>query len=819
MTPKGSRKRVKPSPSGADSTSPAAPSHAARDRSDSQLSGRASWYPGSWSTVSRTSKAAPVTEVARESISVAKNVASGIAESTTSLLENPKRARHPSLQLTRKAGNSTRSLPADATTTRLNIASDGTVSTTALDNIDSSTPTGASTPNKEANGEGTGKQIEKAPHEQQTDITTQSGPPAPHTEETIPTEQPGGWLSWIYRTGPIDSSTTPGSQPIEVTQGEPDKIGGESAAKDTNGAGEEQESSQEQTVDQPSNITQSSPQPPKRSWLQMWYGIGSSDTKLTQTPKEEPAPEAPTESTKAADEDVEMAPKDPQDGSSETHEQPAQQPGVAKPSGWSFWSREPSKGTTPTRPQEVEAVEATMDQTTPSRPTSLEPSPETNVNITQKGSLKIKSPKNGQRKDGAVPTVETTSANTIVPTEPQPAEVSASKQLQKILPNQVLPRFEETYHLEESPSLLQSLGRMLHYSKGPEHRHVARIKEPPRIRRALAIGVHGYFPAPVIRSVLGQPTGTSIRFSNMAAEAIRKWTADHGYSCEVEKIALEGEGRIADRVDLLWKLLLNWMEEIRKADFILVACHSQGVPVSIMLVAKLIAFGCLDAKRVGICAMAGVNMGPFSSYRSRWISGSAGELFEFELPSSKVSKDYEAALRCALDFGARISYIGSIDDQLVSLESSLFSPIAHPYIYRSVFVDGRVHAPSFLSHLVGFALKLRNLGIPDHGLIRELSSPLAGSLYTGDGHSRLYDDEAVYYVPDATLNIKRTSPLASSNPYILPFAMRGLLEEEHVRRQLHDETMELLRQFDDWKPSSKVLKDVKFRLEGIRSKL
>jgi hypothetical protein len=49
-----------------------------------------------------------------------------------------------------------------------------------------------------------------------------------------------------------------------------------------------------------------------------------------------------------------------------------------------------------------------------------------------------------------------------------------------------------------------------------------------------------------------------------------------------------------------------------------------------------------------------------------------------------------------------------------------------------------------LSHLVGFALKLRNLGISDHGLIRELSQPLAGSLYTGEGHSRLYDDEAVY---------------------------------------------------------------------------
>jgi hypothetical protein len=45
---------------------------------------------------------------------------------------------------------------------------------------------------------------------------------------------------------------------------------------------------------------------------------------------------------------------------------------------------------------------------------------------------------------------------------------------------------------------------------------------------------------------------------------------------------------------------------------------------------------------------------------------------------------------------------------------------------------------------VGFALKLRNLGVSDHGLIRELSIPLAGSLYSGEGHSRLYYDDQVY---------------------------------------------------------------------------
>ena len=94
--------------------------------------------------------------------------------------------------------------------------------------------------------------------------------------------------------------------------------------------------------------------------------------------------------------------------------------------------------------------------------------------------------------------------------------------------------------------------------------------------------------------VLGQPTGTSLKFASEAAIAIQKWTAKHGYACEIEKIALEGEGLIADRVDTLWQLLLNWLDSIGKADFIMLACHSQGVPVAVMLMAKLINLGCLN---------------------------------------------------------------------------------------------------------------------------------------------------------------------------------------------------------------------------------
>jgi len=422
--------------------------------------------------------------------------------------------------------------------------------------------------------------------------------------------------------------------------------------------------------------------------------------------------------------------------------------------------------------------------------------------------------------------------------------------------------------------------------------HVFISPHPSKIKSAIAIGIHGYFPAPLIQKVLGQPTGTSIRFANHAAAAIRAWTEEHqpDTPCDVESVALEGEGYIADRVNTLWKLMLNWLSHLRKADLVLVACHSQGVPVAIMLIAKLIQLGCLSpSARIGVCAMAGVNLGPFVDYKSRFFGSVATELFEFSRPESKVSRDYASSLEVVLRHGVRITYVGSMDDQLVSLESSLFSNLTHSYVQRAVFVDGRHHPSDFISHLVAFALKLRNLGISDHGLIRELSFPLAGSIYGGEGHSRVYDDAAVYSlaleftlettevnpatvivppsntnsnensvdqerwssgerrrstsgIPSSTLlanRIRRGSinasmlpgiapviapyevpaPGGSANPYFLPWAMRGILEEESVKKNMRAEVQELVKLFEDWKPVSKPLKDVRFRLEAVRSRL
>lgn len=74
-------------------------------------------------------------------------------------------------------------------------------------------------------------------------------------------------------------------------------------------------------------------------------------------------------------------------------------------------------------------------------------------------------------------------------------------------------------------------------------------------------------------------------------------------------------------------------------------------------------------------------------------------------------------------------------------------------------------------------------------------------------------------VGDIPLQLKKYEIPTNANPYVLPWTMRGILEEDFVKTELDKEVTELLKQFDDWKPATKVLKDVKYRLEAVRSKL
>ena len=120
-----------------------------------------------------------------------------------------------------------------------------------------------------------------------------------------------------------------------------------------------------------------------------------------------------------------------------------------------------------------------------------------------------------------------------------------------------------------------------------------------------------------------------------------------------------------------------------------------------------------------------------------------------------------------------------------------------------------------------------------------ITSALAGPI-TGGGHSKIYNDPQVYRLAlDFALKTE-SSPLAieqnvkfkpfditklgsGSNPFNLPWCARGLFFE--VSRRLNsdgrgtEEIDAVFQEFDEWEPASKALKDVKYRLNGIRAKL
>ncbi|KAH9244717.1 hypothetical protein BSLG_002278 [Batrachochytrium salamandrivorans] len=496
--------------------------------------------------------------------------------------------------------------------------------------------------------------------------------------------------------------------------------------------------------------------------------------------------------------------------------------------------------------------------------------------------------------------------------------------------NRVLPSYEEelqadnTVVRESNPRWLynQSLYRLnewYHYlmghtnvphSSGPLSNAIDRLTRTPfHIERVVIIGVHGWFPGRLIQRVVGEPTGTSLHFAQKMALACRHFFFDrYGISLPMDAmsiIPLQGEGKVEERVELLYDQLLDpkhdWVNAIRNADLVLVSAHSQGTPVATILVSRLIEQGILDPtkQRTGILAMAGISHGPYPQLKSSLIvqyveSDPARQLFEFNDPNSEISQAYYIAAHKVLSAGTRFIAVGSWYDQAVPLYSATLYGLNHPNIYRALYIDAADYQPDFLSHLVVFALALRNAGLHDHGLIVHLSDVLAGNIYGfgTQGHYAIYEEEKTYMVAVAwtmghrqswsrpapqppsdptqsfgldastiqpsllTLFLsyfkqkKITGEQASStcdtsqkllpashesvlldppfeapqkiNPFHLPWIMAKLISDPNIaaNAKIHSDLLSIIKLFDTWDVgNSRSLKDVKYRLEPLRSKL
>ncbi|RKP22361.1 hypothetical protein SYNPS1DRAFT_20172 [Syncephalis pseudoplumigaleata] len=322
----------------------------------------------------------------------------------------------------------------------------------------------------------------------------------------------------------------------------------------------------------------------------------------------------------------------------------------------------------------------------------------------------------------------------------------------------------------------------------------------------------------------------------------------------VTLMPLNGEGKVQHRVEKLYATLMAperaaWRAALSEADCVFVTTHSQGTPVSTMLLARLLREGIVRTHRQRVCmlAMAGISHGPFPFLKDnvvvRYVEADAArELFHFMDAERDVSVRYRNDMHTVLKQGVKVVCVGSMADQVVPLYSGIMHGFSHPSLLRAIYIDGVDYTGDFLTSLISFALRLRNHGIHDHGLIVYLSEAIAGSLYSGtQGHSTIYEELQVYALAVRWLLDAHPEPLRGGqpvehpadpiltpfqaderlNPYYLPWIMRGLLEDSRLRKNkaLLRDIEQLQRQFEQWEPVSRPMKELKFRLEPLRARL
>ncbi|KAJ3031324.1 UNVERIFIED_CONTAM: hypothetical protein HDU68_005066 [Siphonaria sp. JEL0065] len=286
----------------------------------------------------------------------------------------------------------------------------------------------------------------------------------------------------------------------------------------------------------------------------------------------------------------------------------------------------------------------------------------------------------------------------------------------------------------------------------------------PKVRvpkKIAVVGVHGWFPGRLIQNVItGPPTGTSQRFAEKMEQGVRQYFLErHDINLPpnaISSIALEGHGTVEIRVEKLYNQIMKpetgYAKILKNADTIMVAAHSQGSPVSILLVSRLIREGLIDLDRQKVCIllMAGISHGPFPNLKNtivvKYEAEAARQLFDFNDPNASITKRYHTAISQVLNAGIKICCVASWYDQVVPLYSATLHAFNHPSIYRAIHIEKNDYNPDFLSHLVVFALRLRNAGLSDRGLLVYLSEFLAGNVYGfgTQGHSTVYEEVDTY---------------------------------------------------------------------------
>lgn len=458
-----------------------------------QIQPSKTWYGGTWP---RGSKANPITQVAKESISAAGGAASEVLASardhSPELPTTP--LKSPALHLSRSVGSSSRPLPLAATTTKLHITSNAT------------------NPKSTAKDRGTIKderdplrgpevqQLSKADSEVEKSDDATLGNSSENREirpesQSLVLDVPKAanesisWLNWFSKSEiAAEIGTSIAQADVDASSAGKDRP--QNPISET--LQDASTSRKQRRKSEPSPISPTLQQEDApRSWLSLWGNV-SAQTKNNSSASVAGVASDPRNDLSGSGSRSGKA--DSAEPDSVSNSQPPQQPGDSTKSsyGWAFWSRDQPKSddekTCPGSEVGELALAGSSSQTKPEsavvdearglpnkvgkrqRPQSLG---------VAEDPKKSRSTDDDDKKD---------SKSEVTPLAPETKpKVDASSKAKSLPRNLLLPSFRTTYSSRGRPSLIHKISRLLQLSSPSEPKHVDIVQHPPRLNRALAI--------------------------------------------------------------------------------------------------------------------------------------------------------------------------------------------------------------------------------------------------------------------------------------------------------------------------------------------
>lgn len=426
-----------------------------------------------------------------------------------------------------------------------------------------------------------------------------------------------------------------------------------------------------------------------------------------------------------------------------------------------------------------------------------------------------------------------------------------------IIPNEVIPDINENFRTITLLTKLRLFGQGLVFHQKSSENHLYRTSRANiidmkinTIKKVVIIGIHGFLPPKFVKNLIGQPTGSSIKFIREATKAIKDWLEDidePGFEnmYNIDTIALEGQGTIEERVERSLKLLANWKGIINECDFLFIVGHGQGSLIGIKLLAQLLQTNMfkVQGKKIGLLSMAGPLLGPIKNLDTKIVVRAyspkenevLNELIQYQDVNSVPFQELDKSLEYILQANVKVTLAGSFNDQLIPLHSALGNNLYHPNIFRCIFVDSNCQVPLFIITLCKLILFTRNLGHLELGLFQNLSERCIGNY--GDGtFGKIFNDEDIYltsikfalestklnqskdlqYISHHNDSLTSSPTLSTDYLYQVPWSLRELIQDILQTKHLNSVNLikTLLMDYQPWEPT-KAWKDYKYALESL----